>query len=248
MRVDELVVERGLAPSRAKAKAMVMAGQVVVGDRRADKPGQMVRADAEVRLKGTPMPYVSRGGLKLAAALDGFGVDPTGLRCLDLGASTGGFTDCLLQRGAAGVVAVDVGYGQLAPKLRDDPRVTVMERTNARYLEPADIGGALAALVVADCSFIGLALILPAAVRCLEAGGRVIALVKPQFEVGREQVGKGGVVRDDALRIGAVDAVVAEAHALGLREAGRAESRLAGPKGNREIFLWLRREAADEQQ
>ncbi len=240
VRLDELLVDRGLAPTRSKARALVMAGEVVVGDQRVDKPGHKIPADAAVRLKGGGIPYVSRGGLKLAHALDAFGLDPQGLRCLDLGASTGGFTDCLLQRGAAEVVAVDVGYGQLAQKLRDDARVTVMERTNARYLELDHLGGRPVDLVVVDCSFIGLALILPAARRCLGPGGRVVALVKPQFEVGREAVGKGGVVRDAEARQGAVDHVRAEAEALGLTVLGVVASPITGPAGNVEYLLAAR--------
>ena len=240
VRLDELLVTRGLAPTRSKARALVMAGEVVVGDQRVDKPGHKVPADAALRLKGSGLAYVSRGGLKLAHALDAFTLDPSGWRCLDLGASTGGFTDCLLQRGAAEVVAVDVGYGQLAQKLRDDPRVVVMERTNARYLELDHLGGRPVDLVVVDCSFIGLELILPAARRCLKPGGRVVALVKPQFEVGREAVGKGGVVRDEAARQGAVDKVRAEAEALGLPVLGVVASPITGPAGNVEYLLVAR--------
>ncbi len=202
-----------------------------------DKAGAQVRADAAVRLKGAPLRFVSRGGDKLDGALDDLGLDVAGLRCLDVGASTGGFSDCLLQRGAARVVAVDVGRGQLHEKLRQDPRVESIERTNARELSQAQVPAPVD-LVVVDVSFISLRQVLPALTR-VARGSPVLAMVKPQFEVGREKVGKGGVVRDDATRTQAVDAVADAARGLGYREAGRCESRLAGPKGNREIFLLL---------
>ena len=201
------------------------------------KAGAPTAADTVLRLRNTPRRFVSRGGEKLAAALDAFEIDPRDLRALDVGASTGGFTDCLLQRGARHVVAVDVGYGQLHATLRRDPRVRVLERTNARYLEPGTVGAPVD-LVVADVSFISLRLILPALSRC--AGSATwLLMVKPQFEVGRDQVGKGGVVREDELRSQAADRVAQSASELGWRESGRAESALAGPKGNREIFLQL---------
>lgn len=238
VRADELVVARGLAESRSKARAMIMAGQVVVDDRRVEKAGEKVPADAELRLKGAPLPYVSRGGLKLAHALDAFGIDPSGRVGLDLGASTGGFTDVLLQRGAEKVFAVDVGYGQLHAKLRADPRVVNMERTNARHLDREALGGEAVDLVVVDCSFIGLELILPAAARCLRPGGAVVALVKPQFEVGPEAVGKGGVVRDEAAREGAVEKVRETARRLGFEVRGVVTSPITGPAGNVEYLLW----------
>jgi 23S rRNA (cytidine1920-2'-O)/16S rRNA (cytidine1409-2'-O)-methyltransferase len=211
---------------------------VLVDDRVVDKPGTRVRTGAGVRLRGAERRYASRGGEKLAGALADLGIDPRGRACLDLGASTGGFTDCLLQAGAARVTAVDVGYGLLDARLREDPRVTVLERTNARTLEPEAVAGPFD-LVTVDVSFISVRLLLPAIAR-LAPSAELLVLVKPQFEVGRGRVGKGGVVRDDALRQEAVNALVEAAAGLGYREAGRADSRLAGPKGNREIFLWLR--------
>ena len=238
-RLDERVVADGLAESRAKAQALILAGEVLVDDVRVDKPGARVRAEARLRLRGALRRFASRGGEKLAGALDDLGIDPRGRACLDVGASTGGFTDCLLQRGARSVVAVDVGYWQLDSRLRRDPRVVLMERTNARHLRADAVPGPID-LVTVDVSFISVRLLLPRLAEVAPAAEWLI-LVKPQFEVGREQVGKGGVVRDDAARAGAVAAVRAAAEALGWRAAGEAESRLAGPKGNREVFLWLRR-------
>jgi 23S rRNA (cytidine1920-2'-O)/16S rRNA (cytidine1409-2'-O)-methyltransferase len=203
-----------------------------------DKPGTRVRDEARVRLRGEERPFVSRGGEKLAGALADLGIDPSGLRCLDVGASTGGFTDCLLRAGAVHVTAVDVGRGQLHERLRQDPRVHALERTHVRDLAPHALPGPVE-LVVVDVSFISLRHVLPQ-LRALAPRADLLVLVKPQFEVGRERVGKGGVVRDDALRAEAVAAVVACAEALGLHEAGRAESRLPGPKGNREVFVHLR--------
>jgi len=211
---------------------------VLVDDAPVDKPGTRVREDAALRVRGSERRFVSRGGEKLAGALADLGLDPAGRVCLDLGASTGGFSDCLLQAGARHVVAVDVGYGQLHERLRQDDRVTVLERTHARDLEPAALPAGIR-WVTADVSFISLRLLLPAIARVAPAADCLL-LVKPQFEVGREQVGKGGVVRDDALREAAVDAVAAAAAELGYTEAGRVDSRVSGPKGNREIFLWLR--------
>lgn len=241
IRADVLLAERGLAPSRTRAQALILAGRVFSGERRVDKAGDKLDADAPLEVRGEQLPYVSRGGTKLAGALDAFGYDPAGLVCADFGASTGGFTDCLLQRGATKVYAIDVGYGQLHDKLRRDPRVVVMERTNARHLrelpEPID-------LVVIDASFIGLGKLLPAARAVLRDGGEVIAMVKPQFEVGRERVGKGGVVRDPELRRSAIDGVARAAAALGLVERARADAAIRGPKGNHEAFLWLRHDEA----
>ena len=192
IRLDELLVDRGLAETRAQAQRLIQAGQVFIGDEVADKPGRSVPQDAPVRVQEA-LRYVSRGGLKLEAALDAFGIDPAGWVCADIGASTGGFTDCLLQRGAARVYAVDVGYGQLAWSLRIDPRVVSIERTNIRYLDPLPERASLATV---DVSFIGLALVLPRIAGLLMPAGQIIALIKPQFEVGKGQVGKGGVVRD----------------------------------------------------
>ena len=236
-RLDERLVREGLAPTRSQAQAWILAGRVLVDDAPAAKAGQPVAADARVRLRGEARRYVSRGGEKLDGALADLGIDPPGKRCLDLGASTGGFTDCLLQRGARQVVAVDVGYGQIDVKLRDDPRVRLLERTNARYLTWADVPEAVD-LVTIDVSFISATLLLPR-VREIAPDAGVLVLVKPQFEVGRERVGKGGVVRDDADRAAAVERVRTAAEALGYVARGEAESRLPGPKGNREVFLWL---------
>jgi 23S rRNA (cytidine1920-2'-O)/16S rRNA (cytidine1409-2'-O)-methyltransferase len=216
-----------------------MAGQVLVDDVPVDKPGTRVRDDATLRLRGIASRFVSRGGDKLEGALDDLGIDPRGKLCLDVGASTGGFTDCLLQRGAQRVYAVDVGYGLLDAKLRDDPRVVVRERINARNLEAAQVPEPVE-LVVADVAFISLRLVVPA-LATVAPRAEWLLLVKPQFEVGREQVGKGGVVRDDALRTAAVESVRGAAEGLGWHEIARADSRVAGPKGNREIFLHLRK-------
>lgn len=215
-----------------------MAGQVLVDDVPVDKPGTRVRDDAALRLRGVASRFVSRGGDKLEGALDDLGIDPSGKLCLDVGASTGGFTDCLLQRGARRVYAVDVGYGQLDAKLRSDPRVIVRERINARNLEAAQVPEPVD-LVVADVAFISLRLVVPA-LAAVAPRAEWLLLVKPQFEVGREQVGKGGVVRDDALRAAAVESVRGATEGLGWHEIARADSRVAGPKGNREIFLYLR--------
>jgi 23S rRNA (cytidine1920-2'-O)/16S rRNA (cytidine1409-2'-O)-methyltransferase len=242
-RLDERLVREGLAESRTRAAALIRTGDVLVDDAPVDKPGTRVRAEARVRVRGERRRFVSRGGDKLAGALADLGVDPSGLDCLDVGASTGGFTDALLQAGARHVVAVDVGYGQLAAGLRGDPRVTVVERTNAREL-PAEAVPVAPALVTVDVSFISARLLLPRLL-ALAPRARWLVLVKPQFEVGREQVGKGGVVRDDALRAAAADAVAAAAAALGHREVSRADSRLPGPSGNREIFLLLEPGPAD---
>jgi 23S rRNA (cytidine1920-2'-O)/16S rRNA (cytidine1409-2'-O)-methyltransferase len=239
LRLDERLVADGLVESRTKAQARVMAGEVLVDDAIVDKPGTRVRADARVRLREPASRFVSRGGDKLAGALEDLAVDPAGLACLDVGASTGGFTDCLLQRGARRVVAVDVGHGQLHEKLRADPRVVVRERTQARHLDASALGDEPIELVVVDVSFISVRLLLPR-LAGLAPGADWLLMVKPQFEVGREQVGKGGVVRDDAVREAAAAAVRAAAEDLGWRFAGQAESRVAGPKGNREIFVLLR--------
>jgi 23S rRNA (cytidine1920-2'-O)/16S rRNA (cytidine1409-2'-O)-methyltransferase len=235
-RLDALLVERGLAPSAERARALVLAREVRVDGQVATRPAESVAADAAVELRERP-PYVSRGGEKLAHALDRTGLDVAGLRCIDAGASTGGFTDCLLQHGATSVVAVDVGYGQLARQLRDDPRVEVRERTNARDLAPLDPPADLAAV---DVSFISLTAVLPAVLRSLRPGGDVLALVKPQFEAEREQVERGGVVRDASVHAQVVGRVAAWALDRGLRVRGVVRSPLLGPAGNREFFVWLR--------
>jgi 23S rRNA (cytidine1920-2'-O)/16S rRNA (cytidine1409-2'-O)-methyltransferase len=239
VRLDSLLTERGLFPSRSRAAAAVLAGDVHLGPgrRRAEKPGQLVAEDVELDVAAPP-PYVSRGGTKLANALDALGVDVAGRRALDVGASTGGFTDCLLQRGAAHVVALDVAYGELAMALRDDRRVTVMERVNARALEPAALPYR-PDLVVADVSFISLTKVLPAVLACVDARFDALLMVKPQFEVGRERVGKGGVVRDPALRREALVAVAEAARRAGAAVLGFASSGLPGPAGNQETFVWL---------
>lgn len=220
-----------------------MTGRVLVDDVPVDKAGARIADEADIRIKGGLQRFVSRGGDKLAGALEDLGIDPAGCACLDVGASTGGFTDCLLQAGAESVVAVDVGYGQLHPRLRDDARVTVIEKTNARFLEANAVPGPLDWVVI-DASFISLRLLLPAVARAAP-GADVLALVKPQFELGRDKVGKGGVVRDDAGRRQAVREVGESAVELGYAVAGEADSRVSGPKGNREIFLWLRARVAE---
>jgi 23S rRNA (cytidine1920-2'-O)/16S rRNA (cytidine1409-2'-O)-methyltransferase len=251
-RLDTLLAERGLFSSRTRAAASVMAGEVCVGPerRRAQKPGEMVAPDATVSVAERPR-FVSRGGIKLANALAGTAVAVAGRRALDVGASTGGFTDCLLQHGAAEVLAIDVGYGELAYELRTDPRVRTLERTNARGLTPqllAQAGGeaALADLAVIDVSFISLRKVLPAVLDCLADSCEVLALVKPQFEVGRVRVGRGGVVRDPEDRRSALVDVARAALELGASVRGFCFSGLPGPKGNRETFVWLARGAFAE--
>jgi 23S rRNA (cytidine1920-2'-O)/16S rRNA (cytidine1409-2'-O)-methyltransferase len=237
-RLDEALVRRGLAPSRERARALVLAGKVLVDDAPVDKAGARVAVDARVTLREPDHPFVSRGGVKLAGALDAFALSPAGRVCADVGASTGGFTQVLLDRGARRVFAVDVGYGQLAEPLRRDARVVVLERTNARHL-PEGSFDEPPAFVVVDVSFISVTKVLPAVLAQCAREVDVVVLVKPQFEAGREHVDKGGVVRDDAARTAAVDAVAAFGRTLGLAEKGRADSVLAGPRGNREVFLWL---------
>ena len=237
-RIDKILVDRGLTQSRERARALIMAGQVVVADHVAEKPGQMVPVAAEVRLKGELLPFVSRGGLKLQKALDEFNIDVTGLIVLDVGASTGGFTDCLLQRGAAKVIAVDVGYGQLAWKLRQDERVVNLEKTNIRYLTPDKLPH-IPDLAVIDASFISLAKVLPATLVLLKDEAVIIALIKPQFEVGRGEVGKGGVVRDAMKHREVITAISSVAENLGLEVRGVTESPILGPKGNREFLIFM---------
>jgi 23S rRNA (cytidine1920-2'-O)/16S rRNA (cytidine1409-2'-O)-methyltransferase len=236
-RADLLLQLRGLAESRSKAQALILAGEVVAGDHRVEKPGQLLDEQVELRLKsGEALKYVSRGGAKLEHALDTFGLDPRGLVCCDLGASTGGFTDVLLQRGALRVHAVDVGYGQLHPRLRGDPRVVVHERVNARALSPAMLGERCGA-AVADLSFISLKLVLPALASVLEPPAWCAVLVKPQFEAGRLEVGKGGVVRDPAVHERVVAEVSGALGGLGFAVLGSAQSPLLGPAGNREFLV-----------
>lgn len=238
MRLDLLLLEKGAAASRQRARALIMAGKVFVDGVRADKAGREFSVDAEVVVKGD-LPYVSRGGLKLEAALDHFGVDPSGLTVLDAGASTGGFSDCLLKRGAAHVVAVDVGYGQFHWSLRNDPRVTLLERTNIRLLNTDGLSRPVDA-AVADLSFISLKLVFPVLHGLLPSGGWFIPLVKPQFEVGKGEVGRGGVVRDPEKIRAAVELVKQYAAESGFRVMGEMESPILGPKGNRELLLHLR--------
>ncbi len=239
-RIDTLLVERGLAETRERAHRLVMAGLVFAGDRRIDKPGARVAVDLPLTVRGDEHPYVSRGGVKLARALDLLVRDVAGAVALDVGASTGGFTDCLLQRGARRVYAVDVGYGQLAWKLREDPRVTSLERTNVRTLERGAFTEPID-LVTIDAAFISLRLVLPAVVRLIEPGARILALVKPQFEVGKGKVGKGGVVRDAALHADVLDRLQRfAADDLALTVDALLTSPILGPAGNREFFLALR--------
>jgi 23S rRNA (cytidine1920-2'-O)/16S rRNA (cytidine1409-2'-O)-methyltransferase len=239
VRLDTLLSERGMFPSRSRAAASVLAGEVLLlpDRRRADKPGQLVPEDVELEVRDAPR-FASRGGQKLANALDALALDVAGRRGLDVGASTGGFTDCLLQRGAEHVVAVDVAYGELDWRLRNDPRVTVIERRNARSLRPDELPYA-PELIVIDVSFISLEKILPAVLACTAARFDCLALVKPQFEVGREHVGKGGVVRDADTRRRALVEVGRAAVGLGTSVLGYASSGLPGPKGNLETFVWL---------
>jgi 23S rRNA (cytidine1920-2'-O)/16S rRNA (cytidine1409-2'-O)-methyltransferase len=237
-RLDTLLAERGLFESRSRAAAAVMAGDVRVGGRPARKPGEMVADEVELAVAEAP-PFVSRGGVKLANALDAFGIDPSGRRALDVGASTGGFTDCLLQRGAESVIALDVAYGELHWRLRGDDRVTVIERRNARTLDPGELPYA-PDLIVADVSFISLTKVLPAVVAAAAPRFDLLAMVKPQFEAGRERVGSGGVVRSPDDRRAALIAVGQHAVSeLGASVLGYASSGLPGPAGNQETFVWI---------
>jgi 23S rRNA (cytidine1920-2'-O)/16S rRNA (cytidine1409-2'-O)-methyltransferase len=234
VRIDQLLVDRGLAGSRQKAQALILAGEVLVNRQKAQKPGQQVQADAAIEVTGR-LPFVSRGGLKLDEALTHFGIDPSGRICIDVGASTGGFADCLLQRGAARVYAVDVGPSQLDWKIRTDPRVVVMDHTNARHLEPGQIPEPCS-LAVCDVSFISVTLILPPLSRLLTPDGEMVILVKPQFEAGRGEVGKGGIVRDPEQHHAAVVRVREAAERLGYTTAV-IDSPILGAEGNREFLL-----------
>ena len=247
IRLDILLLQRNLAPSREKARTLIMSGEVFVNGQREDKPGTSFAADAEIEVKAArPFPYVSRGGLKLEKAVQEFGLDLEGKICLDIGASTGGFTDVMMQNGAAHVYAIDVGYGQLAWKLREDPRVTVMEKTNIRYVVPEDIGEA-AAFASADVSFISLTKVLPAVKELLEDGAEMVCLIKPQFEAGREQVVKKGVVRDPAVHREVITKIVDFAAETGFQPQALSFSPIRGPEGNIEYLLCLRKTAADSQ-
>ncbi|MBT9330735.1 TlyA family RNA methyltransferase [Paracidobacterium acidisoli] len=245
IRLDKLLMDRGLTPTRERAQAMILAGRVLVDEQKVEKPGHSVSADAVLRLLGEEPRYVSRGGIKLEAALQRWSIDLTGRFCLDVGASTGGFTDCMLQHGAARVLAVDTGYGQIAQSLRSDARVTLMERTNARLLKPGALPAGISFLSM-DVSFIAATLVLPAVVRAIaretgqDAGLEAVVLVKPQFEAGREHVGKGGIVRDAAAHRLAVERVRECVTALGGSDADVMESPITGTEGNREFLLHCR--------
>lgn len=238
-RLDVLLVERGLAETRTKAQAVIMSGLVYVSGQKADKPGMSFEENSEIEVRGATCPYVSRGGLKLEKALRDFGVDPTGFVCSDSGASTGGFTDCLLQQGAKKVFAIDVGYGQLDWKIRSDPRVVVMERTNVRYVTPEQLGEPLD-LSVVDVSFISLRIVLPVIKTFLkEKAGQVLCLIKPQFEAGKEKVGKKGVVRDPAVHKEVLDDFVALTKEINFKILGLTFSPVKGPEGNIEFLAHL---------
>jgi 23S rRNA (cytidine1920-2'-O)/16S rRNA (cytidine1409-2'-O)-methyltransferase len=240
-RLDKHLVDLAFAASRERAQALILAGRVLVDDQRVDKPGTPVTDTARIRMLGQDLQYVSRGGLKLERALDHWSLKPDGLACLDVGASTGGFTDCMLQRGAASVLAIDTGYGQIAERLRTDPRVTLMERTNARLLEPASLPEHIQ-LIAMDVSFISATLVLPAVLAALGREqtpwqGELVLLIKPQFEAGREAVGKGGIVRDPAARQYAIDRVSSAASALGGQSLEVIDSPIKGMEGNHEYLL-----------
>jgi 23S rRNA (cytidine1920-2'-O)/16S rRNA (cytidine1409-2'-O)-methyltransferase len=242
-RLDKLLVERGLVPSRERAQAMVIGGRVLVNEQKIDKPGTPVAEDAALRLLGEDLRYVSRGGLKLEAALQHWAIDVSERFCADVGASTGGFTDCLLQHGAAGVLAIDTGYGQIAERLRSDPRVSLLERTNARHLKPGDLPKGIS-LMAMDVSFISATLVLPAVVAAAGVGSdsirEVVVLVKPQFEAGREFVGKGGIVRDKTGHEAAIERVRACILGLGGREVELMDSPILGAEGNKEFLVYAR--------
>ena len=240
VRLDQLIVQKGLVESREKAKAVIMAGDVMVNGARADKPGHSFPEDCEITLKSGTIPYVSRGGLKLEAAIEHFNIDVNKLVVLDIGASTGGFTDCLLQNGAKKVIAVDVGYGQLHWKLRQDPRVVIIEKTNARYLEPEHIKDNPDGAVI-DVSFISLKLVIPVIAKLLPKNSFIIALIKPQFEAGKDQVGKGGVVRNEEIRNKIVNDIREFCMSQGWKSEGEIPSPILGPKGNEEFLIYLTR-------
>ena len=241
-RLDVLLTERGLAPSREKAKALIMAGIVYVNNQKEDKAGTSFPEDAVVEVRGQGLRYVSRGGLKLEKAMKAFPIDLTGRYCMDIGASTGGFTDCMLQNGAAGVYAIDVGYGQLDWKLREDPRVVCMEKTNFRYVTPGDLDpDRMPDFASVDVSFISLSKILPPAHAILPAGGEMVCLIKPQFEAGREKVGKKGVVRDPQVHVEVIENVLQIAQDAGFEVLGLSWSPIRGPEGNIEYLMYIRK-------
>ncbi|MCP4692898.1 MAG: TlyA family RNA methyltransferase [Desulfobacterales bacterium] len=239
-RIDQILVEKGFSESRQRAKALIMAGKVLVNDQLVDKPGAMVIETAPIIIKGKEIPYVSRGGLKLEKALSSFEVDPGGCICLDVGASTGGFTDCLLQCGASRVYAVDVGYGQLAWKLRQDPRVVVFERTNIRRMEPGAIPDPVD-LITIDVSFISLKIVVPAVLKFARKEAVILPLIKPQFEVGKGKVGKGGVVRDPAQHEEVLRSLTVFFQEMGLNPSPPLPSPILGPKGNKEFLILCRK-------
>ena len=242
-RIDVLLVERGLVPSRERARALILAGRVLVDEQKLDKPGVAVAPGVAVRLLGEDMPYVSRGGLKLAAALDHWRIDVVGRACLDVGASTGGFTDCLLQRGAAHVTAIDTGFGQIAMKLRNDQRVRLLERTNARFLAPGSLSGSISELtfLAMDVAFISATLLIGPVLAAAPAVREAVVLVKPQFEAGREFVGKGGIVRDPVAHQISVAKVTACFESLRWTSAGTIPSPITGAEGNQEFLLYAQR-------
>ena len=240
-RIDRVLMERGIIQSRERAKALIMAGRVKVGGRTVDKPGTRVELEAQIEIRGEDQAYVSRGGMKLEGALKAFGVDPKEMVVMDVGASTGGFTDCVLQRGARKVYAVDVGYGQLAWKLQRDPRVVNLERRNIRYLKREEVQEEMD-LILIDTSFISIEKFLPHLLEFLREGGTLLGLIKPQFEVGKGEVGKGGVVRNSVLHQKVIERISLFCQALGLSVLGVVESPLFGPKGNKEFFIYLRKE------
>jgi 23S rRNA (cytidine1920-2'-O)/16S rRNA (cytidine1409-2'-O)-methyltransferase len=239
IRLDKLLVEREISPTRERAKALILSGSVIVGENRIDKASTLVPRNAGIRIKGQDNPYVSRGGLKLKGALTEFGVNVAGFVALDIGASTGGFTDCMLQEGARKVYAVDVGYGQLAWKLRNDERVVVFEKTNIRYFSGSGIDDEIDIATI-DASFISLKLVIPATLRLLKKGTVILALIKPQFEAGRGEVGKGGVVKDPDIHKRVVDEIDEFCQELGLNVLGTCESPLLGPAGNKEFFIYVK--------
>lgn len=240
IRLDKLLVEREISPTRERAKALILSGSVIVGENRIDKASTLVPRNAGIRIKGKDNPYVSRGGLKLKGALTEFGVNVAGFVALDIGASTGGFTDCMLQEGARKVYAVDVGYGQLAWKLRNDERVVVFEKTNIRYFSGSGIDDEIDIATI-DASFISLKLVIPATLRLLKKGTVILALIKPQFEAGRGEVGKGGVVKDPDIHKRVVDEIDEFCQELGLNVLGTCESPLLGPAGNKEFFIYVKK-------
>jgi len=240
-RLDKLLVEKGIVQSRERARALIMAGKVAMEGKVIDKPGVQIKVEANLQLQGDSSLYVSRGGEKLEGALRTFGIDPKGMVVMDVGASTGGFTDCVLQKGAQKVYAVDVGYGQLAWKLQKDPRVINLERRNIRYLQREEVQDETD-LILIDTSFISIEKFLPSLLRFLKKGGSILSLIKPQFEVGKGEVGKGGVVRDGALHRKVIDRISKFSQEVGLKVLGVIESPLLGPKGNKEFFIYLIKE------